>query len=99
MALHDKVAALRAERLKHGGDAVPARLHGVDKARIVQVLARIDLGTNADLVDGVFALLDDQTESWFARPPTGARFCDGATTAHLAAFIHGMAGIRLAGVA
>ena len=53
MALHDKVAALRAERLKHGRDAVPARLHGVDKARIVQVLARIDLATNADLVDGV----------------------------------------------
>ena len=87
MALHDKVAALRAERVKDGGDAVPTRLQGVDKERIVQVLARIDLGTNADLVDGVFALLDDQTESWFARPPTGARFCDGATTAHLACHV------------
>lgn len=71
----------------NGGKAVPASLQGVSKERIRQVLARLDLGDNADLVDGVFALLDNHTESWFARPPAGARFCDGATTAHLACHI------------
>ena len=87
MALHDKVTALRAERLETGGFGVPEKLQGVDKAKIIQVLARLGLGTNTDLVDVVFALLDNQTDSWFASPPSGGRFCDGATTAHLACHI------------
>lgn len=87
MALHDEVAKLRAARTKNGGASVPDALQGVSKDRIRQVLGRLDLGDNADLVDGVFALLDDETESWFARPPAQARFCDGATTAHLACHV------------
>lgn len=84
MALHDKIAELREYRMRNGDPAVPDAYQGVTKDRIQQVLGRIDLGDNADLVDGVFALLDNETPSWFARPPAGAMFCDGATTAHLA---------------
>jgi hypothetical protein len=87
MALHDKVEALRAERMRGGAPAVPVSLQGVSKQRIREVLARIGLKDNADLVDGVFALLDNETASWFPRPPDGAHFCDGATTAHLACHI------------
>src|SRR4051812_23533338 len=84
MALHDKIAELRKYRMRNGGPAVPDAYEGVTKDRIRQVLGRIHLGDNADLVDGVFALLDNETPSWFPRPPAGAMFCDGATTAHLA---------------
>ena len=73
--------------MRKGRDSVPESLQGVSKDRIRKVLARIDLGDNSDLVDGVFALLDDQTESWFPRAPADAYFCDGATTAHLACHI------------
>lgn len=87
MALHDNVAELRAQRMRTVGAAVPDMLQGVSKEKIRQVLTRLDLGTNADLVDGVFALLDDQTQSWFSKAPEGTMFCDGATTAHLACHI------------
>lgn len=65
----------------------PSSLQGVTKDRIRQVLKFLHLGDNADLIDGVFALLDDQTESWFSRAPSGAKIADGATTAHLACHI------------
>ena len=87
MALHDKVAELRAKRIEEQGRATPDEYQGVTKDRVRAVLGYLDLGDNADLVDGVFALLDDETESWFAKPPEGARFCDGATTAHLGCHI------------
>ena len=82
MALHDRVTALRA---KTGG--TPDALQGITKDRIREALTALHLGTNVDLVDGVFALLDDQTDSWFAKPPAGAKSADGATTAHLACHI------------
>lgn len=82
MALHDRVAALRAQT---GG--VPASYQGITKTRIREVLTALHLGTNADLIDGVFALLDDQTASWFAKAPLGSTIADGATTAHLACHI------------
>ncbi|MFC1672595.1 BsuBI/PstI family type II restriction endonuclease [Pseudomonadota bacterium] len=87
MALHDNVALLRDERIAATGQATPDFFHGVGKEKIRLVLTQLHLGDNADLVDGVFALLDDETESWFARPPAGACFCHGATTAHLACHI------------
>ena len=87
MALHDKVSELRAQRIRQGGVAVPDVLQGVTKEKIKQVLARLDLGNNADLVDGVFALLDDQTESWFSKALAGTKFCHGASTAHLACHV------------
>jgi len=82
LALHDRVAQLRKQA---GG--TPNAFQGVSKDRIRQVLTYLHLGTNADLVDGVFALLDDETDSWFAKPPQGAKITDGATTAHLACHI------------
>ncbi|MFT4064856.1 BsuBI/PstI family type II restriction endonuclease [Paraburkholderia sp.] len=87
MALHDDVARLRDARTQGGGAAVPASLQGVTKEKIRQVLGRLDLSNNADLVDGVFALLDDQTDSWFSKAPAGTKFCHGASTAHLACHI------------
>jgi hypothetical protein len=81
MALHDDVAKLaQARRLTD-------ELQGVSKAKIREVLGKLDLAGNPDVIDAVFALLDDQTASWFSKPPKGARFCDGATTAHLACHV------------
>ncbi|PPQ31818.1 BsuBI/PstI family type II restriction endonuclease [Rhodopila globiformis] len=83
MALHDRVAKIRQELIQSGRPVVPLAYQGVTKDKIRQVLGALNLGELPDLVDTVFALLDDQSDSWFARPPVGARFCDGATTAHL----------------
>jgi BsuBI/PstI restriction endonuclease domain len=41
----------------------------------------------ADMIDGVFALLDDTRSSWFSKPPENATFSSGATTAHLGCHI------------
>lgn len=57
------------------------------KNRIRAVLQYLDLGNNNDLIDGVFALLDDETDSWFTTAPKGSKIEDGATTAHLACHI------------
>lgn len=82
MALHDEVAKLRQRR-----GPMPDALQGVTKDRIRAVLRALDLGANADLVDCVFALLDDQTDSWFPKAPAGSKISDGASTAHLACHI------------
>jgi hypothetical protein len=87
MALHDEVAKRREELVRNGGSPVPETLQGVTKEKIREVLGRLDLSHNADLVDGVFALLDDQTDSWFSKAPAGTKFCHGASTAHLACHI------------
>lgn len=85
--LEEKLADVRKQREAALGQPMPAALQGVTKARIITVLTALDLGTNADLVDCVFALLDDQMPSLFAKPPAGATFSDGASTAHLACHI------------
>lgn len=87
MALNDDVIRLREDRIKAGKPPVPDSYQGVSKDRIRQVLAAIDLGGNVDLVDGVFALMDDESPSFFSKAPDGATFGDGATTAHLACHI------------
>lgn len=87
MALHDKVLAIRNQRLAAGQPPVPEALQGVSRAKVAEVLGAVALGGNADLVDGVFALLDDETPSWFAKTRQGTRIADGATTAHLACHI------------
>lgn len=87
MALHDNVARLRAERTAAGQPPVPDTLQGVTKNKVKQVLSALHLGDNVDLVDGVFALLDNVTPSWFSTAPAGTGFCAGATTAHLACHI------------
>lgn len=80
--LHDKVAQMRAER-----GEMPEALQGVSKDRIRAVLQYLDLGANADLVDCVFAMLDDETDNWFSKAPKGAKIANGASTAHLACHI------------
>lgn len=65
---------------------MPEALRGVTKSRLSEVLSRIDR-LQPDMLDAVFALLDDQQPSWFSRAPEGARFCDGATTAQIACHV------------
>jgi hypothetical protein len=61
---------------------VPQTLQGVTRQRIRRVLREI-AHESEDIVDLVFALLDDQQPSWFPKAPAGTRFSDGATTAQL----------------
>lgn len=87
MALEGDVRKLREVRLQTKGSGVPEEHQGVSKAKIRQVLAQIDLHGNNDLVDAVFALLDNETSSWFSKAPKGSTIADGASTAHLACHI------------
>lgn len=85
--LHDDVTTLRAERLKSGRSAVPNSFQGVPKVQVKKVLDKLALGDKPDVVDAVFSLLDNETSSWFPSAPQGAKFSDGATTAHIACHI------------
>lgn len=87
MALNDVVLSIRNQRLESGRPAVPNKFQGVSRAKVAEVLSQVNLGGNADIVDGVYALLDDETPSWFANPPAGAKIADGATTAHIGSHI------------
>jgi len=77
------------EIVKHGIATgkikAPELPQGVNKDKIEQVLARINR-SQPDIRDAVFALLDD-SPSWYTTAPEGARFCDGASTAHIGAHI------------
>ena len=86
MPLEDDLRALREERLGYGPAAVPSSFQGVSKTRIRKVLKRIDRETD-EMVDAVFALLDDETDSLFSKAPEGTKFCDGAATAHIASHV------------
>jgi hypothetical protein len=86
MALEEKINKLREEALAQGKDPVPDSYQGVTRTRIIEVLKTIDRHTD-DLTDAVFALLDDQHDSWFTKAPPGTRFCDGASTAHIACHV------------
>ncbi len=81
MAMVEMVQQLRTKLIERDGAAVPAAFQGVNKQRIEAVLDRIDRAT-PDMIDAVFALLDDR-QTWFTTAPVGTRFCDGATTAHI----------------
>lgn len=82
MGLEQKFRQIVEAAGRRGNAVLPRRLQGVSKARILKILARLDLD-RPDLVDTVFALLDDVHPTMFSRAPQGARFCDGATTAHI----------------
>jgi hypothetical protein len=77
----EMVQELRKELIRRDGAAVPDAFQGVSKQRIRTVLERIDRVT-PDMIDAVFALLDDR-QTWFTTAPAGSLFCDGATTAHI----------------
>ena len=85
--LHDEVAVLRKKRLDAGKPAVPDSLQNISKTKIKEVLGRLALGENKDIVDAVFALLDNETPSWFSGAPPGTKFSEGATTAHIGSHI------------
>lgn len=86
MGLEEKVRALLDEAELKKRKAVPDALQGITKERVRHVLALIDRCTD-DMVDAVFALLDDQQPSWFPRANPNLRFCDGASTGHIGAHI------------
>jgi len=81
MALHDRIQKMRDKLLAAGQAPISPAPQGIRKERIVTVLSRIDRNS-IDIVDAVFALLDEQP-SWFSSAPLNAKFCDGATTAHI----------------
>lgn len=82
MGLEERVWTLRREAEQAGRAPVPAVLQGVTKQRVREALRAFSRATD-DMVDVVFALLDDVHGSWFGAAKPVARFCDGATTAHL----------------
>jgi hypothetical protein len=86
VALEETVAKIRRAALRAKRPPVPDRLQGVTKERIRHVLTQIDRVSD-DLLDVVFALLDENQPSWFPKAPKGARFSDGASTAHLACHV------------
>lgn len=77
-----RVWELRREAEQAGRAPVPSVLQGVTKERVRETLRAFSRATD-DMVDVVFALLDDVHPTWFSAARNGARFCDGATTAHL----------------
>ena len=65
----------------------PTDLQGVTKARIAEVLRALDRESR-DRVDAVFALLDDTNPSFFFEAAQqGLKFCQGASTAHIACHV------------
>jgi len=79
MSLQNRIKQIRDSLL-------PDQFQGVTKIRIRRVLRAIDRESD-DIVDTVFALLDDITPSLFTNARPGTRFCDGASTQHIAAHI------------
>lgn len=84
--LEDRVRSLREQAIAEGRPPVSETHQGVSKSRIEEALRSLKVESD-DTVDVVFALLD-QRESWFSVLSASAyRFCDGATTAHLACHV------------
>lgn len=86
MTIESDFRDLRRNRLKVRDRAVPQDYQGVTKTRIRQVLSSLDKETD-DMVDVVFALLDDETPNLFSASPYGSKFSDGATVAHIGAHV------------
>jgi len=84
MKIEDKIrSALRKKTIARP----PEQLQGVTKSRIREVLRALALGTD-DQIDVVFALLDDERDSWFTKAAAkGMKFSAGASTAHLACHV------------
>lgn len=86
MGLTDRVTELLKTSHREGTPPVPSSLQGVTKDRIRAVLRKIDRETD-EIVDAVFALLDNQHESWFTNAPAGTKLSAGASTAHIACHV------------
>jgi hypothetical protein len=83
MSLNDRVRQIQEQYTADGDSAVPNTLSGVTKDKVRQVLALIDRNT-ANMVDAVFALLDDHNASFFSKASKTLKFKSGATVAHIA---------------
>jgi len=81
ISIQDQFKNLRKSRIANGCKAIPESLQGVTKSRVSDVLSRVGRG-GRDRVDCVFALLDDETESF-----KSYKFADAATTARLGSHI------------
>ena len=86
MGLDEAIRRLRESVIARDARAVPDTLSGVTKQRIEIVLRAIDRFTD-DQRDVVFALLDDNQGNWFPGASSLAKFCDGASTAHIASHV------------
>jgi hypothetical protein len=84
MKLEDK---LRSEVASRKLQRLPAALQGVTKERITEILQALDR-VSRDRVDAIFALLDDVNPNlFFEAAQKGLKFCDGASTAHIACHV------------
>jgi hypothetical protein len=86
VTIESKFRDLRSKRLELKDRAVPSEFQGISKAKIRQVLSKIDQA-HQDNVDVVFALLDDETNSMFSSAQYNSKFTDGATVAHIGAHV------------
>lgn len=86
MKLEERIQKIREAALQAGNSPVGAQLQGIKKARVRSVLRLLDL-EQSDMVDAVFALLDPRP-TWFGgKTAKNFKFCDAATTAHIACHI------------
>lgn len=79
MSLQSKITLLSDRSL-------PDEFQSINKERIRATLRAIDRETD-DMVDAVFALLDNITPSLYSGAPLNAHFCDGASTQQIAIHI------------
>jgi len=86
MALEERIMKAREKALSFNAQPVADTLSGVTRKRVEDVLQAIDRFSD-DRRDAVFALLDDQQLSWFTDGRSALRFCDGASTAHIACHV------------
>jgi hypothetical protein len=86
MSLNDRVRQIQGQYALDGKNPVPSTLSGVSKDKVRQVLALIDRNT-VDMVDAVFALLDDHHANFFPKASATYKFKDGATVAHIATHV------------
>lgn len=86
MGLEEDVRALRQAALDAGEELIPEQFQGVTRDRIARVLQQVDRAGEM-MVSTVFALLDDQRDTWWPRMPDGTKLCHGATIGHIGAYV------------
>lgn len=86
MTIESEMRDLRSHRQRTRERPVPLEFQDVGKPRIRRVLRKLDKETQ-DMIDVVFALLDDEMPSLYSKAPYGSKFCDGATVAHIGAHV------------
>ena len=80
------IVSLQTSIVQIRDTGLPDQLQGVTKDRIRATLRAMDRESD-DMVDAVFALLDDISPSLFGVKRPDVKFCDGATTQQIALHI------------